>query len=455
MPAITTSTSCHPSMPLEQPDRRAQAGWGFHQCSPLLAIPVRHPIGLNHNLFAMLDMPEPTRPSCIMNGINAGDYPPRFIRDDGRRTATTNERVLLDLLSRQGPASRADLARMTGLAPHSITRLVEPLLSRGLIAEGVPVAQGRGKPSSALRLVGSAAFSIGLSVMTDAVSLTLLDLAGTIAATHTERLEDTAIAPACRQIGRLIDKAVAEAGWDRGALVGIGVGVTGYFIGNGARLNPPQLLDPWALVPLDTILAEAFGAKVWVDNDGNVAAIGEDMLGHGRTTRDFAYLYFSAGFGGGVVATGRPLRGRHGNAGEFASILPIDWPQPNLETLRHSFVETGLAFPDIQAMLDGFDPHHPAVDRWLDTVRPSLNLVASAISATLDPGMIVLGGRIPPALAQRIVGRISFTNPERRGFHRPAPHIVVSAVGDDATAIGAATLPLRAAFFDRDGGAER
>ncbi|WP_336620699.1 ROK family protein [Sphingomonas sp. 2R-10] len=343
---------------------------------------------------------------------------------------------------------------MTGLAPHSITRLVEPLLSRGLIAEAAPVAQGRGKPSTALHLIGSAAFSVGLSVMTDAVSLVLLDLAGTIAAMHTERLEDTAIVPACRQIARLIDGAVAEAGWDRAALVGIGVGVTGYFIGDGARLNPPQLLDAWALVPLDTILADAFDARVWVDNDGNVAAIGEDMLGHGRTTRDFAYLYFSAGFGGGVVAAGRSLRGRHGNAGEFASILPTDWPQPNLETLRRSFVETGLAFADIQAMLDAFDADHPAVGRWLDTVTPSLNLVASAISATLDPEMIVLGGRMPPALAQRIVERIAFTNPERRGFHRPAPRIVGSAMGGDATAIGAATLPLRAAFFDRDGSAE-
>lgn len=385
-----------------------------------------------------------------MNGISAGNYPSRFLREDGRRTATTNERLLLDLLSRHGPASRADLARVTGLAPHSITRLVEPLLSRGLIVESAPVAQGRGKPSAALHLVGSAAFSVGVSVMTDAVSLVLLDLAGTITAMQTERLEDTAIDTACRQIARLIDRSVAHAGWDSAALVGIGVGVTGYFIGDGARLNPPRLLDPWALVPLDTILAEAFDTKIWIDNDGNVAAIGEDMLGHGRTVEDFAYLYFSAGFGGGVVADGRPLRGRNGNAGEFASILPADWPQPNLETLRLSFVACGRPFADVHAMLHDFDPHHPAVDRWLDSVTPSLNLVASAISATLDPGMIVLGGRIPPTLASRIVERIAFTNPQRRGFHRPAPRIVSSAIDGDATAIGAATLPLRAAFFDRD-----
>ncbi|MCU6455811.1 ROK family transcriptional regulator [Sphingomonas sp. A2-49] len=388
-----------------------------------------------------------------MTAITAGDYPPRLLREDGRRTATANERVVMDLLSRQGPASRADLARLTGLAPHSITRLVEPLIARGLLSEASPVAAGRGKPAAKLALDGDAAFSIGLSVMTDAISLVLLDLAGRVSSTRSERLVDTALAPACGQIRAMIDTAIADAGRDRSTLVGIGIGVTGYFIGDGAKLNPPRLLDPWALVSLDTILAEALGEKVWIDNDGNVAAVGEAMLGHGRDSRDFAYLYFAAGFGGGVISQGLPLRGRHGNAGEFASIIPADWPQPNLEALRMTFVQMGIAFPDLHAMLDRFDVAHAAVDAWLDRCMPSLDLVASAISATIDPGVIVLGGRLPRALASRIAERIRFTNPERRGFHRPAPDIVPSLIDGDAAAIGAAALPLRAAFLDPEAGA--
>ncbi|WP_322965059.1 ROK family transcriptional regulator [Sphingomonas fuzhouensis] len=386
--------------------------------------------------------------ACRMTAISAGEFPPQFLREDGRRTATANERVLMDLLSRQGSASRADLARLTGLAPHSITRLVEPLIARDLLREAVPVAAGRGKPAAKLTLNAAAAFAIGLSVMTDAVSLVLLDLAGHVPVARSKPLADIEIAGACRQIRRMIDAAIAETGRHRSALVGIGVGVTGYFIGDGARLNPPRLLDPWALVPLDTILAEALGEKVWIDNDGNVAAIGEAMLGHGRTVRDFAYLYFSAGFGGGIIAQGRPLRGRHGNAGEFASILPVDWPQPNLEALRQSFQSMGVLFPDLHAMLAEFDAGHAAVDMWLDRCLPSLNLVASAISASIDPEAIVLGGRLPASLASRIADRICFTNPDRRGFHRPAARIVPSTIDGDAAAIGAATLPLRAAFFD-------
>lgn len=388
-----------------------------------------------------------------MSAITAGEFPPQFLREDGRRTATANERVVMELLSRQGSASRADLARLTGLAPHSITRLVEPLIARGLLNEAQPVAVGVGKPAAKLTLDGASAFAVGLSVMTDAVSLTLLDLAGEVRAASSEKLADIEIFGACRQIRGMIDRTIREAGLDRSRLVGIGIGVTGYFIGDGARLNPPRLLDPWALVPLDTILADALGQKVWIDNDGNVAAIGEAMLGHGRTMRDFAYLYFSAGFGGGVISRGLPLRGRHGNAGEFASILPLDWPQPNLEVLRLTFQDMGTAFPDLHTMLGAFDVNHPAVDAWLERSLPSLNLVASAISATVDPGMIVLGGRLPAPLAQRIAERITITNPERRGHHRPAAAIVSSRMEGDAAAIGAATLPLRAAFFDPEASA--
>ena len=56
-------------------------------------------------------------------------------------------------------------------------------------------------------------------------------------------------------------------------------------------------------------------------------------------------------------------------------------------------------------------------------MTPSVNLIASAIFATLDPDMIVLGGRLPAALARRMIARVALVNPERRSFHRPSPRI--------------------------------
>lgn len=377
----------------------------------------------------------------------AGAFAPDFLRADGERTATANERVVLSLLSRRGAASRAELARVTALAPHSVGRLIEPLLERGLVTEGAPEIAGRGKPSAPLRLNPDATFSVGISVMTDAVTLVLVDFAGAIRARLSAPLEQTDFRAGARQIGGMIADAIAGAGLDPARRLGIGCGVTGYFIGDGARLNPPASLDPWALLPLDELLAETLGGPVWVDNDGNVAAVGEAMLGAGRTCPDFAYLYFAAGFGGGVVARGAPLRGASGNAGEFGSVLPEGWHQPNLENLRRHLATRGLAYAGLRVMLCDVDLNQPAVDEWLDLCAPSLNLVVSAVFGALDPEMIVLGGRLPPALAERMIARIRFTNPARRGHHRPTPRLVASAIGSDAAAIGAAMLPIRAAFL--------
>lgn len=378
----------------------------------------------------------------------AGAFPDRFLRADGQRTTTTNERVVLSLLFQRGAASRAELARATALAPHSVGRLIEPLLDRGLVMEDAPEIAGRGKPGAPLRLDPDAAFSVGVSVMTDAVTLVLIDFAGSVRLRTAAPLERADFDAGARQIEAMIADAVAQAGFDPARRLGIGCGVTGYFIGDGARLNPPASLDPWALLPLDTLLADRLGGPVWVDNDGNVAAVGEAMLGAGRTCPDFAYLYFAAGFGGGVVARGAPLRGASGNAGEFGSVLPETWPQPNLENLRRHLAERGLAYDGLSTMLRDLDLNEPAIEEWLDLCAPSLNLIVSAVFGSLDPAMIVLGGRLPPALASRMIAKIRFTNPARRGHHRPEPRLMASRIGSDAAAIGAGMLPMRAAFLD-------
>ncbi len=109
------------------------------------------------------------------------------------------------------------------------------------------------------------------------------------------------------------------------------------------------------VAPSKAINIPARAARARRPADHAYAAVGEAM-GAGRTTGDFAYLYFAAGFGGGVIAGGVPMRGSHGNAGEFASTLPDGWPQPNLENLRLYLAAHGHPYDDLHAMLAGFDP---------------------------------------------------------------------------------------------------
>jgi len=325
-----------------------------------------------------------------MTGVGYGTIAPQFLREDGVRTATANERVVLSALRRGGAQSRAQLARAVDLTEQSIARLVEPLLGRGLLIEDRPVVAGRGKPAAPLRLNGAALHSIGVSVMTDAVAAAVMDLEGEVLARRQIDLGDVDLPVAASEILNLAQSLERELGLTAERRLGFGVAVTGYFVGDDARVNPPPALDAWALLPLDRLLSEIFDSPVWIENDGTAAAIGEGMFGAGRDHDSLAYLYFSAGFGGGVVVNGEPMRGLHGNAGEFASVIPSDWFQPNLTQLLTLMRETGDGPASLGAMLAAFSDDDPAVGRWLDAAQAPLNLVISAISGVLDPGAIVL-----------------------------------------------------------------
>jgi glucokinase len=73
----------------------------------------------------------------------------------------------------------------------------------------------------------------------------------------------------------------------------------------------------WENVPLQAHFAEAFSAPVRVDNDANVAALGEWRFGAGRGVDDMLYVTVSTGVGGGWILDGRPYRGADGLAGEI------------------------------------------------------------------------------------------------------------------------------------------
>ena len=94
-------------------------------------------------------------------------------------------------------------------------------------------------------------------------------------------------------------------------------------------------------------------------------------------------------------------------------------PRPILELLREMRCEDGYQVETIYQLLAQFDPSWPCVDRWIAAVAPSMSLVTSAIIAIFDPELIVLGGRMPRALADKLIPHIRIDNQPRRGIQRP------------------------------------
>ncbi|WP_367138760.1 MULTISPECIES: ROK family transcriptional regulator [Streptomyces] len=238
-----------------------------------------------------------------------------------------NTALVLGLLRDAGPdgASRAELADRTGLTPQAVSKITGRLRVAGLAAEAGRRASTGGKPATALRLMPEAAHAIGVHLDRDALTVTLVDLAGAEVVTRTSPLDlgagaETVLAAVTAEAARVR----AEAG---GSLLGAGVALPGPLDHRTGVLHRVTGFPRWDGFPLRDALAERLGLPVVVDKDTNAAALGLVLRGCAGPAGSFAYLHLGTGLGAGLVLGGAVHRGARTGAGEFGhQVLRLDGP---------------------------------------------------------------------------------------------------------------------------------
>jgi predicted NBD/HSP70 family sugar kinase len=366
---------------------------------------------------------------------------PRPVSEGGRR--------VLDLILKSGGLSQAAITRGLDLAQPTVTRLLQGFQADKMVLMNARRADRVGHPSAHVSLNPDFAYALGVGMLGDMVSMTLTDFSGQSRGQRRICMPDMSEG---RVIERLVEcKAalLAESKIDPRRLIGAGVGLSGFFVGEGRWMNPPAALEDWALRDIEPVLEQALGVPVMVDNDGNVGAIGESLFGVGRRSEHFAYLHLSNGFGGGLISDGKPIRGLHGNAGEFGGVWMLCCKTyPNLELLRECVGARGHRFATVEEMVQVIDSGTAGVSDWLEQAVPAFALLSGILAYTLDPQLIVIGGRLPRSIAEALAARISVAaTPPRRDRGVPLPAVVVSEVPSEPVAAGAAALALKKAFF--------
>jgi len=365
--------------------------------------------------------------------------------------ATENERLILDIVRRHGPIARALITAHTNLTQQSVHRLVEALMSRGLLRAAAPLKGARGQPSPTIELVKDAAYSVGISINTDSAILSLADFGCNIIAQETLGMVPSDRLMTLAALSLSLQSLLERHGIPRERLAGLGFAMSGFFVLDDHVFNAPEPLRDWSLIDLRPELEEIFLLPAWLENNATTGAIGESLCGVGLWCPSFAYLSFNYGFGGGLVLEGKPYLGFHGNAGEFSVIYtPDESPRrPALQYLITILRENGISIASIEELRQNFDPLWPGVEDWLEDAMPMLDRLIATLIGVLDPQTIVFGGQLPPELGRMMMSRVSM--PSRR-HHRygVAPgeaRLVLSETKGDAAAIGAALLPLKFLYF--------
>ncbi|MDX6641656.1 MAG: hypothetical protein QOF12_2667 [Solirubrobacteraceae bacterium] len=238
-----------------------------------------------------------------------------------------NRLRVLEAVRSGGRTSRADVARRTGLARSTVSTLVADLQSAGIVVERVEDDRDRatrrnGRPPTILTLNPSAGAVLGIRLDHPIVTVAVADLDHTILAEATRAVNvDEAGAEALDCAAELAEEVLHDAGIARDQLLGAGVGLAGPLDRDSGTVAGTGVLPGWRGLNVADELAARLGVPVHVDNDANLGALAEAVLGAGRGSRELAYVMVSSGVGCGLVLDGRLYRGAGGTAGEIGHVL--------------------------------------------------------------------------------------------------------------------------------------
>src|SRR2546421_2838466 len=238
-----------------------------------------------------------------------------------------NERTVLDLIHRQGPLSRAQVARVSGLSKPTVSLALAGLLEARLVRE-VGRSRGERGPSALLyELNPMAGWVVGVDIGRKWVRAAIADIAGTIVARRDERARVTSAGTLIGQVGATARRLAAEAGVDWSQVTHATLGSPGVFDPVHGYVAMAPNLPGWGRSGLVQAVREELGTNVTFENDVNLAALAEREHGHGRNAGSFVFLAVGTGIGMALVMDGNLYRGAHGAAGEGA-YLPLGMGDP-------------------------------------------------------------------------------------------------------------------------------
>ncbi len=357
------------------------------------------------------------------------------------------ERILTVAMDQQGSFTRAELIQATALSAPTVGSLVSHLIKRALLRDlGTGPSRGGRRPSF-MEFNARYGFVAAIDVGPTRTRLVVANLRGEPLA---RRVMSTPAAmwPAA-MLGRIANTMrglLKEAQVPVDKLLAVAAGAPGAVDHDrGGLVTLAPNLKGWSQVPMGEILKRALGVPVIVENDVNLAILGERWRGAARGHDTCAFMTVGTGIGAGVVINGELHRGHHFLAGEIGLMcmgpqyIDRDFGSRGcLESLaglkalapRHRSAQADRWVPALFEAAQGGDPK---ARKAIGEVAALIGIAAANLSLVIDPSLLVLGGALiahgEPLLSEvrRVVARIV-----------PAPiQIAVSVLGKEAPMWGA------------------
>ena len=362
-----------------------------------------------------------------------------------------NEETVLDTIRAGAPISRAEIARRAGISKPTVSLALRALLEAGLVREAPGRPAGPTYGAVYFEPVAEASLVLGIDLGARFLRGALSDLSGTLRARQDVELAGADADTALDAIAELREALVRAAGLSSELIDGVVVGIPGVVERESGVVSLATNIPHLDGRRYGAELEERLGVRVTLENDVNLAALGERRQGIARGVDDFMFLSVGTGLGAGLVLHGELQRGRHGAAGELDYVAAgleqeIDPCAAALsgfaEQLARDGRATALGPPYDARSVFAAARAGDALAR--DVVREEARRIAlhiTPIAAVADVELVVLGGGIG-------------TNSELLNDVRPLldqwlpypPRVEISSLGENAVLMGAVAIGLHSAL---------
>lgn len=375
-----------------------------------------------------------------------------------------NRSIILNTIKSHGDISRAEIARLTGLSPATVSAITTDLIGENLVLEHAEGDSSGGRPPILLRLNPQGGYVIGIKVTEQYLIGALADLTASVVAKQVLELPDHNLEDVLAGVVNMVALLVQKGGLRKKQVLGVGIGLAGVVDSNRGILKHSPIFG-WHEVPLRDLLQSRLRIPVYVDNDVNTLTLSEKWFGAARTVENFLVITIGRGVGMGIVVQGQIYHGHGGGAGEFGHVV-VDPQGPPCHCGGRGCLETFVADPGllrqardawqrgelpvmverIEDLITLAEDGNQYAQRLFAQAGGLLGLQVANLINILDPEMIIIGGEgtrngewmfVPmrQAIAQYVMPGL-----------RNSAEIRVDPWGDDAWARGAASLVLGELF---------
>lgn len=378
-------------------------------------------------------------------------HPPQG--SNAERSRSRNRQAVLGHIHHAGVMGRAEIARSMGLSIQAVSNIIAELAGDGMLLEKGTRSAGRGLPAVQYAVNPGGGYSLGVEIRPDAVFAALLDMAGNQVFTERATLQGTDPGTVMPILIGLRDAALQAVPAAQNRLLGAGIVMPGPFGPTGL----PGLgsdLPEWHATDPKSLFQDALGLSVELSNDANAAAMAERITGAAQGLTSYAYLYFGAGLGLGLVSQGHLIPGAFGNAGEIGHIgVSTRYGTVALETalsrnsVQNHLQQQGHKQLDFQSLASLYAASDPALMAWLENAGDALGHALQIIENLFDPQTVILGGAMPKSILDHLVSHVPL--PALSVSNRPdsdQPRLRRGASGRLTATLGAAALILNRAF---------